>query len=446
MTSGFLRRLAARASGESASSPLSPMLTPESLPVSLSPAAGSLPYSVTPRPLVSPFEQPLETAVSPGIVDQPESIPASRDRGDEFPVPRRAEVFNTDRNDEVPSAVAGSDGFSPSAVPGRAGALPSANGADPVHGGEKDPSADGASAVRERREDRSAGFGTAAEAPMEGEIEEGARPGNYASPEPIKGEPAGNIHSRVDPMSTHPACEERIEDKDKTPRTREKEHFSPADPSTMFPESSVTTADTPERPAAEADPGIHGSSGIESLTPKSVETQQITHLEVFPHVPERNPSLTSPRGVQPVSGASADTYGNSPAQAAGKEMPPQPEKDRRQKPARETAAADAAAVRKKEADDSQTIAARTELPAPEREPAHMPVPRGAHALMPARRGGMQANAGMFVSHGEPAVVVHIGRVEVRAVTVPPPPRPAEPRRGPRLSLDEYLKRGGGSGS
>jgi hypothetical protein len=44
----------------------------------------------------------------------------------------------------------------------------------------------------------------------------------------------------------------------------------------------------------------------------------------------------------------------------------------------------------------------------------------------------------------PTIQVHIGRVEVRAIMSPaPPPRPKPPRRGPTLSLDEYLKQRNG---
>jgi hypothetical protein len=44
----------------------------------------------------------------------------------------------------------------------------------------------------------------------------------------------------------------------------------------------------------------------------------------------------------------------------------------------------------------------------------------------------------------PTIQVRIGRVEVRAIMSPaPPPRPKPPRRGPTLSLDEYLKQRNG---
>lgn len=48
--------------------------------------------------------------------------------------------------------------------------------------------------------------------------------------------------------------------------------------------------------------------------------------------------------------------------------------------------------------------------------------------------------------GLPDIHISIGRIEVRAVTAPPPPRPRRTPREPTLSLDEYLrKRNGGIG-
>lgn len=46
---------------------------------------------------------------------------------------------------------------------------------------------------------------------------------------------------------------------------------------------------------------------------------------------------------------------------------------------------------------------------------------------------------------EPAVHINIGRIEVRAQTAAPsaPTRPAQPKTDSRLSLNDYLKRGGG---
>jgi hypothetical protein len=48
---------------------------------------------------------------------------------------------------------------------------------------------------------------------------------------------------------------------------------------------------------------------------------------------------------------------------------------------------------------------------------------------------------------EPAVHVHIGRIDVRATTAAPvpAPRPARPKPKSSLQLQDYLKRGSGGG-
>jgi hypothetical protein len=65
--------------------------------------------------------------------------------------------------------------------------------------------------------------------------------------------------------------------------------------------------------------------------------------------------------------------------------------------------------------------------------AHSPSPRTFASPLPARR---DENAGETAA--APAIRVTIGRVEVRAVTPPPPAEPPAPPT-PRLSLDDYLR-------
>jgi hypothetical protein len=50
------------------------------------------------------------------------------------------------------------------------------------------------------------------------------------------------------------------------------------------------------------------------------------------------------------------------------------------------------------------------------------------------------------SNDAPAIHVTIGRVEVRAITAPGPPRSPAPPAAPKISLDDYLKRRNGARS
>jgi hypothetical protein len=65
------------------------------------------------------------------------------------------------------------------------------------------------------------------------------------------------------------------------------------------------------------------------------------------------------------------------------------------------------------------------------------------AMLGESRPTMPAEAALAAT---PTIHVTIGRIDVRAITPPAPPPQAKPgRRGPALSLDEYLKQGKGGG-
>ncbi|MGD8750919.1 MAG: hypothetical protein PVG14_05825 [Anaerolineales bacterium] len=86
---------------------------------------------------------------------------------------------------------------------------------------------------------------------------------------------------------------------------------------------------------------------------------------------------------------------------------------------------------------------------PDVERSEIPTEVAARLRQAAYREGEPPQGGRSTSEGEaaPTVRVTIGRVEVRALEPPSttPPRAAAQRRGPNLSLDEYLsKRDGGS--
>jgi hypothetical protein len=53
---------------------------------------------------------------------------------------------------------------------------------------------------------------------------------------------------------------------------------------------------------------------------------------------------------------------------------------------------------------------------------------------------MRAEAGAAPPAAEPTIRVTIGRIEVRATAPTPPPAPAARPAGPRLTLEEYLRR------
>jgi len=55
------------------------------------------------------------------------------------------------------------------------------------------------------------------------------------------------------------------------------------------------------------------------------------------------------------------------------------------------------------------------------------------------RAGVRAEAGASPV-AEPTIRVTIGRIEVRATAPAPPPVPAARPAGPRLTLEEYLRR------
>jgi hypothetical protein len=78
--------------------------------------------------------------------------------------------------------------------------------------------------------------------------------------------------------------------------------------------------------------------------------------------------------------------------------------------------------------------------------------RGTEAQGPIRGSAFQLQAGReaaaplpaaLESSSAPVVQVTIGRIEVRAVTPPAPPKPAPARSVPAMSLDEYLQRRNG---
>lgn len=133
---------------------------------------------------------------------------------------------------------------------------------------------------------------------------------------------------------------------------------------------------------------------------------------------------------------------------AGKETTPPLNINQQYELSQKTLPATAATPRKNQAVavEPEALSAPAESLARNSEPAYRPVTREAPAWVSGSRSGPQANAGMIVKHSEPPVVVHIGRIEVRAIMASPPPPPREARRGPRMSLEEYLKQRGGNGA
>jgi hypothetical protein len=84
-----------------------------------------------------------------------------------------------------------------------------------------------------------------------------------------------------------------------------------------------------------------------------------------------------------------------------------------------------------------------ELAPEQRQPI---VPRSAlrrDPLVPLRSGSPRAEAQALAGSppaAEPTIRVSIGRVEVRATAPTPPPAPAARPAGPRLTLEEYVRR------
>ena len=92
-------------------------------------------------------------------------------------------------------------------------------------------------------------------------------------------------------------------------------------------------------------------------------------------------------------------------------------------------------------------------PAPQPRPALRVDARSAHAVAagPQRSetrppaGGQPIAEAVTVETAAPTVHVHIGRIDVRAIMPPAPPRPAARPAAPRSSLEDYLSgRKGGS--
>jgi hypothetical protein len=188
-------------------------------------------------------------------------------------------------------------------------------------------------------------------------------------------------------------------------------------------------------PAAGFEETVEVTSAREHDAALAPEAARVVPAPVAPALAERVP----PPALEPAPRPPAPVSQGERASAAPSAPPPQ------------TAPAIRVVTVEEKREQSETlhrertileeIVTREDRPATPREP---PPPRKPLEL-PARRAAARAPSAA-TERPEPAQTaeVTIGRVEVRAIhQAPPPPREAPARRGPSLTLDDYLKQRSG---